>query len=91
MRTKRDGVAELLRVVDAVDVENADADPVGADPEPNVLARQVVLGEELVERLCERGNVAHLAADDDAWLERFAGDAQKTRAAVVDDLGSREL
>ena len=51
MRAKRDGVAELLGIVDALDIEHTHADPVGADPEPNVLAREVVPGEEVVERL----------------------------------------
>ena len=39
MRTERDRVAELLRVFEAVDVQYADAHPIRADPEPDVLAR----------------------------------------------------
>ena len=66
VRTERDRVAKLLRVVDPVDVENADTDAVGADAKPHILARQVVLREELIERFCERRDVAYLAADDHA-------------------------
>ena len=69
---ERDGVGELLLVVDPVDVQDADADAVRADAEPDALARQLVLLEELVERAGERRDVPDLAADDDAGLERLA-------------------
>src|SRR5207248_7764459 len=39
VRAERDGVRKLPLVVDAVDVEDADSDPVRADAEPHVLAR----------------------------------------------------
>ena len=50
VRPEADGVAELALVVDAVDVDRAHADAVGADAEPDAPARQLVLGEEAVER-----------------------------------------
>ena len=65
-----DRVVEELRIVDADDVERADADPVVGDAEPNALARQVVALEELAQRVRECAGVAQLAADDDAVLER---------------------
>ena len=79
VRTEGDSIGELLFVVDAVDVEDAHTDAVRPDAEADALARQVVLLEELVERTGERSDVADLAADDDAGLERLAGE--------LDDLG----
>src|SRR5882724_5205890 len=87
VRTERDGVGELLLVVDSVDVEDADTDPVRSDPEANAFPRQIVLLEELVERTAERRDVADLSADDDAGLERLAGELDQLRATVVVNLG----
>ncbi len=77
--------------VDPVDVEGAHADPVRGEPEANAAARQLVLREERVERLRERSDVAHLAADDDAALERPARHLDELRRAVVDDVRGGEL
>ena len=58
MSAERDGVGELLFVVDPVDVENPDTDAVRADAEADALAGKVVLLEELVERAAECRDVA---------------------------------
>ena len=78
-----DRVRELPLVLDPVDVEGADADAVRREPEPDAAARQLVLLEEAVERPCERGHVAHLAADDDAAVERPARELEEVGGAVV--------
>ena len=70
VRSEPNDVAELALVVDAFDVDRAHADAVGADAEPDAPARKLVVAEEAVERRRERRDVAHLAADDDAGLER---------------------
>ena len=92
MSAEGDSVRELALVVDSVDVEDADADPVRPDAEAHVLARQVVLREELVERTAERGDVAHLAGDDDAGLERLTRhlDESSTMPSLC-DLGGGDL
>ena len=61
-----DRVLELLRVVDARDLEDADADAVVGDAEPDALARKLVLAEERAQRVGEQLGLAQLAADDDA-------------------------
>ena len=81
--TERDGVGELLVVVDPVDVEDADTDPVRSDSEANALPGQVVLLEELVERTAERRDVADLAADHDAGLERLACKLDELRPPLL--------
>jgi hypothetical protein len=63
------GVSELLRVFDALDVKRADTDAIRADPDPDAFPRQVMLREERVECLAERSHIAHLTADDDARRE----------------------
>ena len=63
-------VAELAIVFDSLDVQCSDADAVRADAEANATARQLVLGEEPVERLAERRHVTNLAGDDDAGRQR---------------------
>ena len=54
LRAEPDRVGELLRIVDAHDLERPDADPVRGDAEANAPLRQLVLGEELLERLGKR-------------------------------------
>ena len=78
-----DRVLELLRVVDAGDLEDADADAVVGDPEPDALARKLVLAEERAQRLGEQLGLAQLAADDDPVLEALARDLDELRVAVV--------
>ena len=58
------GVGELLRIVDAGDLDRADADAVVGEADADVALRQLVLPEELLERLAERLDLAHLAAGD---------------------------
>ena len=48
---KRIAFASCSRIVDAGDLEGADADAVVGDAEPHALLRQLVLREELLERL----------------------------------------
>ena len=93
VRSEPNDVAELALVVDAFDVDRAHADAVGADAEPDAPARKLVVGEEAVERRRERRNVAHLAADDDAGLERNPRELHELRGrpAVVDDPRGRDL
>ena len=67
-----DRVGELLRVVDAGDLEGADADAVVGDSEPHALLGQVVSGEELLQGRRERIRVAELPPDHDSRLERLA-------------------
>ena len=81
VRAEAHGVRELALVVDAVDVERADADAVRPDAEPDAAARKLVVGEEPVERRRERRDVAHLAADDDAGLERTPRELHELRAS----------
>ena len=74
-----DRVLELLRVGDAGDLEDADADPVVGDAEPHALARKLVLAEERAQRVGEQLRLAQLAADDDAVLEALARDLDELR------------
>src|SRR5205823_144880 len=77
---------ELLRVVDAGELEDADADPVARDPEADAAARQPVLPEERLQRRREPIRLAQLAADDDPRVERLLGDLEHARNPVVDDV-----
>ena len=86
-----DRVRELPLVLDPVDVEAADANAIRGQAEPDAAPRQLVLCEEPVERPCERGDVAHLAADDDAGRERAARHLGEAGGAVVDDPRRGEL
>ena len=52
------------------ELERAHADAVRRDAEAHAAARKLVRAEELVERRRERGDVAHLAGDDDAARQR---------------------
>ena len=52
-------VVEPRRVVDAGDVERADADPIAGEADANVLPREVVLVEERFQLLRERIDVAN--------------------------------
>jgi len=87
VRSEANDVAELALVIDAFDVDRAHADAVGADAEPDAPARKLVVSEEAVERRRERRNVPHLAADDDAGLERNPRELHELRGRrpVVDD------
>src|SRR5262249_25546054 len=84
-------VRQLLLVVDAGDLERADAYAVVGDAQPDALLRQVVRGEELLQRLRERVRVAELAADDDPRLERRARGLQQLGGAVVRNPRGGEL
>ena len=68
-----DRVGELLRVFDAGDLDRANADAVIRDSDADVSLGQLVLAEELFERLAERLGVAHFAAGDQAGWKRRAG------------------
>ena len=85
------GVLELLRIVDAADVEGSDADAVARDAEPHGLLRELVVLEEQLQRLGEGLGLAQLAADDDAGLEVLPGDLHQLRVAVVHDSGGGQL
>ena len=71
------GVLELLRVVDARDLEDPDADAVVGDAEPYALARKLVLAEERAQRVGEELGLAQLAADDEAVVEVLARDLDR--------------
>ncbi len=70
MRAEPNGVAELTIVLDSLDVEGTHADAVRPDAEANAAARQLVLGEEAIERRAERRHVAHLAGHHDSRRQR---------------------
>ncbi len=84
-------LSSCLRVLDADDVEGADADPIVRDAEPDALARQVVALEELAQRDCERLGVAELAADHDAVLERRGHRLKELGRIVVRHAGRSDL
>ena len=91
-----DRVRELLRILDPGHLEGAHADPVVGDAEPDAALRQLVLGEEGLERNRERLGVTKLAVDDDAVVERRARRLDELgRLAVADagrgDLGAADL
>ena len=86
-----DRVLELLLVRDAVDLEDAHADPVVRDTEPNAALRKLVELEEALERVAQRIRVADLAGDDEAGLERLAERVDQLGSAVVDDLCGCDL
>ena len=91
LRAELHGVRELLLLGDADDVDDPDADAVARDAEPHALLRQLVLGEERLQRVAERLRVAELAADDDAGRKRLARDLLQLGDAVVRDAGGSEL
>src|SRR5207302_5116093 len=91
LRAEPDRVRELFLIGDARDVERADTDAIVGDPEAHALLRQLVLGEELLQRFGERGGVAQLSAHDDPGLERLARDLQQLRSAVVRNTRGCEL
>ncbi len=79
------GVPELSGIVDPLDVERAHTDAVRADADADALARELVLGEERVERIAECRDIADLAANDDSGRKRLTGQLHELRRAVVDD------
>src|SRR3954452_23427901 len=86
-----DGVFELLRVVDAGDLEDPDADAVVRDAQAHALARKLVLAEERLQGLGEELGLTQLAADDDAPVEVLSRDLDQFVGAVVDDPRGRQL
>ena len=88
--SKPDGVVELL-ALDAVDVDDADADPVARDAQAHTALGQLVLAEERLELVGQRLRVANLAADDDSALERPLRELDELGVPVVHDLGGCEL
>src|SRR5437762_1604901 len=74
LRPKANRVVQLLVVLDAADLEHADADAVAGDAEPDSLAGQLVRPEEPLQRLGQRLGVPQLSADDDAGLQGLARD-----------------
>ncbi len=86
-----DRVLELLLVPDSVDLEDAHADPVVRDAEPNAALRKLVELEEALERVAQRIRVADLARDDEAGLERLTERVDQLGRAVVDDVCGCDL
>jgi hypothetical protein len=72
VRLEADGVVEAGLVVDAGDLERADADAVARDADADVLLRQAVLVEEQLQHVRERVPVSNLAVDDQAAVDRPA-------------------
>ena len=91
LRAVANRVLELLRIVDSRDLEHTDTDAVVGDSEPDVLARQLVLAEEILEGHGQNLGLTQLPADDHAALEVFTGHLDEFGGAVVDDAGGREL
>ena len=86
-----DRVLELLRIVDARDLEDPDADAVVGDPEPHALARKLVFAEERAQRLGKKLRLAQLTADHETVVEVLARDLDELRRPIVDDPGGSEL
>ena len=82
MRLEADGVVEAALVLDAVDVEGADADAVAREADAHVALGQLLVVEERPDRAGERALVAHLTVDDDAGGKRAAGKTEQLVAAV---------
>ena len=83
LRAEPDRVLELLRVGKRRDVEDAHADAVAGDAEPDVLLRQLVLGEERLQRLRQGRRVTNLAGDHQSAVERRARELQQLGRTVV--------
>ncbi len=66
---KRTAASHLLRVLDRRQAHGADDDPLVADAEPHPLG-ELVLAEELLQRIDEAIGVEHLALVEGAGLER---------------------
>ena len=77
VRLEPDGVVEAALVLDAIDVQRADADAVAREPDANVLLRQLLLVEEQLDGVGERAFVPHLAVDDEAGRDRPAGELEQ--------------
>jgi hypothetical protein len=58
---------ELIGLLDRREAQRADRDALVGDPEPDI-ARELVLGEQLSERVSERLGVGHLAFAEHAGL-----------------------
>src|SRR5204862_155576 len=91
LRAEANCVVELVRIVDAGDLERADADAVVRNAEPHVAPRQVVLAEERAQSRGELLGLAELAADDDARLQLVPHGLDELGGSVVRDRGSGEL
>ena len=79
------GVGQLLRILDPRDLDGADADAVVREADPDVALGELVLPEELLERLGERLDLPHLAAGDHAGRQRRAGELHDLHRAVDGD------
>ena len=84
-------VRKLLRILDPGHLERADADPVVGDAEPDAALRQLVLGEERLQRDGESLGVAQLAVDDDAVIEGGARRLEELGKFAVAHPGGRDL
>src|SRR5262249_21730045 len=88
LRAETDRVRDLGRILDAGELEEADADPVVGDAETDAGAGQLVLLEEATQGQCEPLGIAYLAAADDAVRERRLGELEELGgAAGVRDMG----
>src|SRR5581483_2957341 len=83
LRAEPNRVGELLRIVDAADLEGAHADAVVGDAETDRLLRQLVLCEQLFQCAREGLDVAQLTAHDDTVLQRRACVLVQLRHAVA--------
>ena len=79
LRAEVNRVGELLVFGDADDVEDADADAIARDAEPDALLRKLVACEEALERLAERFRIAKLSTDDDSGRRAPRGRAAAPR------------
>ena len=84
-------VRKLLGILDPSHLERAHADPVVGDAEPHAALRQLVLGEERLERDGESLGVAQLAVDDDAVVEGGARRLEELGNLAVTHQGGRDL
>ena len=89
-RLHLDGGGERLLVLERRQVERADDDPLVGDPEPDPV-RELVLGEEGLQRLRQRGDVGDLAVAQDAGAEGSDGAALERQRPVDGDLGGGDV
>ena len=83
---KADRVGELAGILDRRQREGADGDSLVGDAEPHG-ARELVLGEELLERVAEGLGVGDLALVEDPRLEGLDAVAHDLDGAVDSHLG----
>jgi hypothetical protein len=89
-RLHLDGGGQRLLVLQRRQVERADHDPLVRDAQPDA-GRELVLGEERLQRVRERGDVRDLAVAQDAGAKGSDGAALERQRPVDGDLGGGDV